>query len=238
MLAEEYKIFEYNDKEMNEFSYQQALKNDKRNYIQYYFSLLKTKHILLFSFYTSNDYNSKIIKIDLFFVGFVANYAINALFFNDDNMHKIYEDHGKFDILYQLPQIIYSYLISASFDFLLNLLALSEDDIIIFKRIRKNSNLNKMAKNVKKKLEIKFAFYFIISTIILLCFWYYLLLFCAIYKNTQYHLLKDTLVSFGFSLLTPLGLYLLPGIFRITSLSATIKNKSYLYKFSQFLQMF
>ena len=59
-------IMVYNDKEMNELTYEQALKYDKRNYIQYYYSLLKTKHILIFSFCTSNDYNSKIIKIDLF----------------------------------------------------------------------------------------------------------------------------------------------------------------------------
>ena len=163
MIEERNKKMEFNDREMNEFSYKQALKYDKRNYIQYYCSLLKTKHILIFSFYTSNDYNSKIIKINLFFVGFVSNYAINALFFNDDTMHKIYEDHGKFDILYQLPQIIYSYLISTTFDSLLNLLALSEDDILIFKRIRKTTNLNKMTKIIKNKLNIKFALYFIIT---------------------------------------------------------------------------
>ena len=153
-------------------------------------------------------------------------------------MHKIYEDHGKFDILYQLPQIIYSYIISTAFDSLLNLLALSEDDILTFKRIRKNTNLNKMTKIIKNKLNIKFALYFIISTILLLCFWYYLSIFCAIYRNTQYHLLKDTMVSFGLSLLTPLGLYLLPGIFRIPSLYNKGSNRSYLYKLSQFLQIF
>ena len=238
MIEEENKKMEFNDREMNEFTYKQALKYDKRNYIQYYCSLLKTKHILIFSFYTSNDYNSKIIKINLFFVGFVSNYAINALFFNDDAMHKIYEDHGKFDILYQLPQIIYSYLISTTFDSLLNLLALSEDDILIFKRIRKITNLNKMTKIIKNKLNFKFALYFIISTILLLCFWYYLSIFCAIYRNTQYHLLKDTMVSFSLSLLTPLGLYLLPGIFRIPSLYNKGSNRSYLYKLSQFLQIF
>ena len=123
------KIMEYNDREMNEFTYEQALKYDKRNYIQYYCSLLKTKYILISTFFASNDYNSKIVKIDLFFVGFVTNFTINALFFNDDNMHKIYEEHGTFDILYQLPQIIYSYLISVVFDYLFNLLALSNDDI-------------------------------------------------------------------------------------------------------------
>ena len=232
------KIMEYNDKEMNEFSYEQALKYDKRNYIQYYFSLLKTKYILIFSFYTSNDYNSKIIKIDLFFVGFVINYAINALFFNDDNIHKIYEDHGTFDILYQLPQIIYSYLISYLFDFLLNLLALSEDDIIEFKKIRKITNINKTVKELKNKLNIKFCLYFIISMLFLLFFWYYLSIFCAVYRNTQYHLLKDTLISFGLSLLTPLGFYLLPGIFRIPSLADKKNKKNYIFKFSQIIQIF
>ena len=71
----------------------------------------------------------------------------------------------------------------------------------------------------------------------LLCFWYYLSIFCAIYRNTQYHLLKDTMVSFGLSLLTPLGLYLLPGVCRIPSLSGKINNKSFLFNFSKLFQM-
>ena len=162
------------------------------------------------------------------------------MFFNDDKIHKIYEDHGTFDILYQLPQIIYSYLISYIFDFLLNLLALSEDDIIEFKKIEKIVNINKKVKELKNRLNIKFYLYFIISMLFLLCFWYYLSIFCAVYRNTQYHLIKDTVISFGLSLVTPLGLYLLPGIFRIPSLTdKKIKNDYlYLYKFSQILQMF
>ena len=228
----------YNDKEMNELTYEQALKYDKRNYIQYYYSLLKTKHILIFSFCTSNDYNSKIIKIDLFFISFVVNYTINALFFNDDNMHKIYEDYGEYDIINQLPQIFYSTLISALFDYILNLLALSEDDIIEFKKNRQKGNLNKKAKSLINKLNTKFSLFFFIGFILLLGFWYYLSMFCAVYRNTQYHLIKDTLISFGISLFSPLGIYLLPGIFRIPSLSDRKNKNSYLYKFSQLLQMF
>ena len=90
----------------------------------------------------------------------------------------------------------------------------------------------------KKKLDIKFLLYFIISFIFLLSFWYYLTLFCAVYKNTQWHLLKDTLVSFGFSLITPLVINLLPGIFRIHSLSDKNNKKNYLFKFSQLIQIF
>ena len=57
-------IMSYNDEEMNNLSYKSALKIDKRSYCQYYLSLLKTKHILIFSFYNHyNNYNSQIVKI-------------------------------------------------------------------------------------------------------------------------------------------------------------------------------
>ena len=36
------------------------------------------------------------------------HYTINALFFNDSNMHQIYEDKGKYNISYQLPKILIS----------------------------------------------------------------------------------------------------------------------------------
>ena len=63
-------------------------------------------------------------------------------------------------------------------------------------------------------------------------------MFGVIYKNTQYHLLKDTLISFGLSLVYPFIIYLFPGIFRIPSLSNSKSNRKCMYNFSKFLQMF
>ena len=63
-------------------------------------------------------------------------------------------------------------------------------------------------------------------------------MFCVIYKNTQIHLLKDTIISFSFSMIYPFGIYLLPGIFRIPALSNEKNKREYMYKFSQFLQLF
>ena len=62
-------------------------------------------------------------------------------------------------------------------------------------------------------------------------------MFDVIYKNTQYHLLKDTLISFGVSLLSPFCIYLLPGIFRIPSLSNKKRKRKCLYNFSKILQL-
>ena len=105
-------------------------------------------------------------------------------------MHKIYKDNGSFNFIYQLPQILYSSLISAVINTLLKILALSEKSILEYKSLKnKKKASSKIFDNIEiklnKKLKIKFALYFIVSTIFLLFFWYYLSMFCAVYKNTQ-----------------------------------------------------
>ena len=136
------------DDEINKLPYELAIVCDKRKYFEYYTSLLKTKHPLIFSFFYNNDYNSKIVKIDLLFVSFTMNYTVNALFFDDDTMHQIYESKGKFELEYQLPKSIYSSLISMVLDLLFKLLAISNDSIIKFKQ-------NKKIDDVDEKLIIK-----------------------------------------------------------------------------------
>ena len=231
-------IMNYNDEEMNSLSYELALKYDKKTYCEYYLSLIKTKNILIFSFYNNrNDYNSQIIKINLFFIGFIINFFVNALFFNEEAMHQILEKKGKFDFIYQLPQIIYSTIIFTFLNTLLKILALSQGNIINFKRNKNAKDLNKRKEDLNFLLKVKFILYFIISTIFLIFFWYYLSMFCAIYKNTQIYLIKDTLISFVLSLLYPFGIYLIPGIFRIPALSDRNNKRICLYNFSILLQM-
>ena len=229
-------ILEYNDNEINELEYSLALQYDSRTYCQYYISLLRTKHEIIFSFFYNKDYNSKIIKIDLFFMGFTIFYTVNALFYNDATMHNIYVSNGLYKIEYQLPKIIYSSLISMVLSTLLNKLALSNDSILDFKQNKKKKDVSERGNKLNTNLNIKFVLYFITSFIILLFFWYYLSMFGAIYKNTQFHLLKDTLISFALSQLYPFGIYLIPGIFRIASLIHSNKKRECLYIFSKILQ--
>ena len=232
------KIMEYNDRELNELPFDLAIKYDKRTFSEYYISLLKTKHIFIFSFVYSNDYNSRIIKIDLFFISFIIYFTVNALFFNDNTMHKIYEDQGTFNFVYQLPQIAYSSLISSVINILLNLLGLSEGNIIDYKKDKSKVNLDKRESDLKNKLCFKLVIYYILSSVLLLFFCYYLAMFCAIFRNTQLHLIKDTLICFGLSLLYPFGIYLLPGIFRIPALSNPKNKRICLYHLSRLFQMF
>ena len=131
------KTLELKDFEINSLDYEEAKVLDKRNFFEYYISSLKHNHPLSFSFAPFMDYNSKIIKIFLFFFSLSLDFTINTLFFTDDTMHKIYEDKGKFNFLYQIPQILYSTIISKLIDSLIKTLALSQDDIIELKQEKK-----------------------------------------------------------------------------------------------------
>ena len=128
------KILNRKEFEINSLNYQEALKIDHRNFCQYYNYLLKYNHPISFSFATYNDYNIKIIKKFLFFFSFSLDFTINALFFTDETIHKIYQDRGKFNFLYQIPQTLYSTLIAKIIDILIKNLALSQDTIIILKQ--------------------------------------------------------------------------------------------------------
>ena len=226
-------IINYNDFEFNNLTYREALISDKRSYLQYYFSLLKTKHIIIFTFYNNSDYNSKIIKIILLLFSFSLFLTVNALFFNDSTMHKIYEDLGKFKFINHISNIFYSSIISTIITMILNFLSLTERDILKIKN-EKNDKIKK-ATTILNYIFIKFIIFFILCYLFLFFFWFYLSCFCAVYKNTQIHLIKDTLISFGLSLLYPFIINLLPGIFRIPSLKN--KDRECIYKISIFIQL-
>ena len=225
-------IINYNDYELNNLPYEKAKKLDKRTYFQYYFSLLKMKHLIVFTFVTKNDYNSKIIKIILFLFFFSLHYTINALFFNEAKMHRIYVDQGRFNFIYQIPHILYSTIITSVIDTIIKYLSLSEKDVI--KAKKETEDIDKKTSNLLHCLLIKFILFFIFLYVFLAFFWYYLSCFCAVYLNTQLYLLKDTLISFGLSLIYPFILNLLPGLLRIPSLQS--QNKKYLYLISKILQ--
>ena len=229
-------ILNKKDFELNSLCYESAIKLDHRTYIEYYISLLKNNYPIIFSFVPFDDYNSKIIKIFLFFFLYSLDLTVNALFFTDDTMNKIYQDKGKFNFLYQIPQILYSALISKLLDSIIKNFALTKENIVQFKEKKEKSELYIIYKKFISKLKIKYILYFVLTFIVLLFFWFYDICFCGIYINTQSHITKDSLISEITSLLIPLALYLLPGIFRISALRAEKPSRKFLYKFSIFLE--
>ena len=146
------------------------MKKDKRTYFQYYYSLLKKNHLILFTFLPIEDYNLITIKITLFLTSFSLSFTINGFFFNDETMQKINEDKGEFNFLWHISQIIYSTLICGIINTILNQLSLSEKRILDIKREDNFIKANNNAKIIETYIKIKFIIIFILSILFLLFF--------------------------------------------------------------------
>ena len=88
----------------------------------------------------------------------------------------------------------------------------------------------------KKKLKnmiIKLGIFFGLNLLLLVLFWYYLTCWNAIYENTQIYLLKNTLTSFGVSLVYPFIINIFPTFLRMQSLN----GNECLYKTSKIVQL-
>ena len=118
---------------------------------------------------------------------------------------------------------------------ILESLALSEDKILEFKNKRIAEKALMKSRILLNTLKFRFLYFFILSFLFLVIFWYYVICFCAVYKNTQYHLMKDNIIGFVTGLLTPLGTKLIPVIFRLIGLK---KKNNISFNFSKVLQIF
>ena len=215
------------DNEMNSLDYKGALLYDKRNFCEYYISLIRTHQLLIFIINPKNDYNSHIIKICFFFFMAALTLVLNVLFIDEAILHHIYINKGKFDILFIVTKIIYATIISYFFKIILTP-AISTEKIILFTKRTRN-------KKLLGKLGIKFIVFFCLTTIILLLFWIYLISFFGLYQKIQILALEISGLSFAAILILPFIISIIPPIFRIYSLKIG-KDRNYPYKLSQIIQ--
>ena len=218
--------------------YDNAIINDNRNYWQYYWSLLKKKHLIILTFISNDDYNVFLLKLSLFILSLALFFSINTLFYKDDTLHTIFSEHGKYNLIYQIPQVLYSTLISLAMSFILKRLSLSQNQLIAIRKELDMPRARQLSTKAKKCFSIKMYLFFSIGLALLMFFWYYVTSFAAVYKNTQLHLIKDTLLSFGLSMLYPFAINFVPGFFRFLALKSENKNKKCLYITGQIIAFF
>ena len=149
-------------------------------------------------------------------------------------MHQIYEDEGSFNFIYQIPQILYSTIISTAVKMIVSFLSLTEKDFIKIKSKKSKKIALEEFNLILKRINKKCIIFFSLSYLFIIFFWYYLSCFCAVYKNTQVYLIKDTVISFATSLLYPFPINLIPGLLRMPALKY---KKKCLYIISTFVAL-
>ena len=189
------------DLDLNNSSYERALELDKRTFEQIYWSRLKTKHLIIFTFISCHDYNLQYIKISRFVFLVCTSMALNVFFFFDSSMHKIYLDYGNYNFIQQLPQILYSTIVSLIIEIIIGILSYTDINIYQIRQIEQ-ATLDKI-EPILKKMKKKLIIYFIITFMLFLFYWYFISTFCAVYNNTQIIYIKDFISSFSIGLVYP-----------------------------------
>ena len=226
------------DFELNELEYLEAIKFDKRSFNKIYWSFLKRNHIILFTFFSWNDYNLPYIKFAKFIFLISSDMAMNIFFFTDDSMHKIYLNYGKYNFIQHIPKIIYSTIVSQILEFFLCYLCLTDKHIYQVKRIKDYTNYINFIFQIINVVKFKLIFFFIITLNLFGFYWYFISAFCAVYKNTQIIFINDSISSFFINLINPIFVSLIPVILRIIAIKDEKKSLKCLYQLSDFISIF
>ena len=222
--------------ELNDLEYEEALKFDKRNFFQIYWSILKREHLIIFTFFIRNDYNLVHIKFSRFVFLVCTDMALNVFFFSDETMHQMHLDYGKYNFLLQIPQIVYSTLVSQLIEVFLCYLSLTDKHFYQIKSLAVPTK--EKVFEIIKCVKIKIAFFFIFTLLMFIFYWYAIACFCSVYENTQSAFIKDSISSFILGLLYPFVLYLFPAILRIIALKLNKVNLRFVYTLSDIIPIF
>ena len=222
-----------NDIELNGADYDIATQNDYRTYGQCYWSLLKNKQIFIFTFYTSNDHNLRVVKIALFILFISFYFAFTALFFNDKIMREIYTYKGNTNAAIHVPNIILSTFCCIIMNFIVRFVSLSERDISKITQEKNPEKRKALAEKTRRALKIKLIILFVISGLLIALCWYYVSAFCAVFKNSQGPYFTNLLIAFVVCNIWPCVTSLIPPFFRKKSLHDS--DSPCMYRFSQII---
>ena len=75
------------------------------------------------------------IKLTRFIFLVVTDMAMNVFFFSDDSMHKVFLNYGKYNFIQQIPQIIYTTILSNLMETFLCYLSLTDKYIYKIKNL-------------------------------------------------------------------------------------------------------
>ena len=231
------KNIKYSDYELNGMEYEKAIKSDKRSLFQIYISMLKREHLIIFTFCNCKDYNLLSVKLSRFIFLIVGDMALNTFFFSDESLHKLFLNYGKYNFVQEIPQIIYSTIISSIIEIFLCFSSITDKYFYSLKSYFMRGEKNKVIKTLKC-INIKLIIFYIFIFIFYIIYWYIISVFCGVYRNTQITFIKDSILSLSLGLLYPLILYFISACFRVCSLKNKKNRLKCLYKLSNMFPFF
>ena len=228
-----------NDGEINELDYDNSWVHDKRNFIRIYFSFIKYNLLIFFSFLLYEDFNINFAKIALF-IGYLILYlTFNTMFFNNNSIHNIYINEGKYNFGYHFLRVLGAFVLSLIFIKLIQLwITFNRRKSLKMKLMKRyTDSKNEILKMIEKYI-LNMRIFFPISFIIFIAFCYYVSVICAVYRYSHKYLLVNWIICIILHFVYSLILNFIPTILRFFSLKGNNKNRKTMYTASRILSYF
>ena len=225
--------------ELNELKYSDACELDNRGFCKTYWSVLMREHLILFTFFNCYDYNLFYIKIEKFFILICTQMTINGLFFMHESMYRKYSQGEDLTFIEKIPQLLFTLIGARIIEVILCFFSMTDVHVYEIKALPKEEKNGEKVINIMDKMKRKLAFFFVITLLLFLFYWYFISAFCAVYQNTQKIFLRDSGISILTSFIDPFIIYAITTLLRLFSLSCCCKNKcGCIYGFSGIIPIF
>ena len=184
---------------LDDLDFDEALEKDKRNIYQIFIDLAKDKHMIIRTFFVSDNVRPRSIKILLFILILALYFVINALMYNDEYISEIYHSNEKeedflFFLKNSMSRLLYASVIGIVITFFIEFYFIDDKKLKrIFLRNRKNKEIKNKICNLIKITEKKYKSFIFISYLMTSTSWYYIFCFNNVYPNTSMNWIKSSL---------------------------------------------
>ena len=238
---------------LNIYSFKEAIEYDKRSFFTIYYIFLIAKQVIMHAVFFRSPIEPLPIRLSLLKFMLGCDLALNAIFYTDDKVSEKYNSTKSaitFAFTNNLSVLLLSTLIGyVMFIFLANLNNSTNQIRNLFKeeedKLKSNpkytvSLLRKKeivceVKRIMRNHKIKIIIFYIVEYACMIFFWYYVTIFCNIYKKTQLSWLLDSLLTIIIRIMIDFLLNIILALFY--KLSIWIKS-SCLYRVMIFLYSF
>ena len=211
--------------ELNELNYDDACELDNRGFCKTYWSVLMREHLVLLTFFNCYDYNLFYVKIEKFFILICTQMTINGLFFIHESMYRKSSHDDDLTFVEKIPQLLFTLIGAHIIEVILCFLSMTDVHVYEIKALPKEEKNSEKVINIMDKMKRKLVWFFVLTLLLFLFYWYFISAFCAVYQNTQIIFLRDSGISILTSFIDPFIIYGITTLLRSISLLSCCKKK-------------
>jgi len=185
-----YEEMDYDDDDLDELDYDEALIYDKRTFCQLFCNELKERQIIHNTFFVKDKLKPFSIKLIVFIFNIACYFVINGFLFSEEYVMKILRRTSKgfyYFIVDSTKRIVYSSIIGIVINIIVGILFRADKSIRKVQAKYKDNPIIEHGEIVKiyKSTKNLYIIFTIINFFVMIVFIFYLFCFCGVYRNCQ-----------------------------------------------------